>query len=275
MLEEIAKLLEEKKGILSFNDLRKIVEIVSLELHLDNSLANGLSLLSKEEAKVKFNMSDLALEFWYGGYYHLDKAIYLQYDNLYNNAVGNVIDGLTSDEKIIFINLSILLILLHELEHANQVNKRNGTILESIIIRESRETETDDTYAISPLERFANIHAYIQVLEIANMINASEKILNRLNKSLQNKLIYPYIWLIDNAVSPTIEYFKGFNKDEVIRLLEEKEQENNDIAFRLVFGLRLSPLEFKDSSWKRISYKSYRDVLYSGKSSVKSLRPNN
>lgn len=105
------------------------------------------------------------------------------------------------------------------------------------------------------------------------MLYSSKKITDRLNKLLQNKLIYPYIWLIDNTLSPTIEYFKAYSKDEVKHLIDEREEEQT-LAFRLVFGLKLTPLEFTNSSWKDLNYNDHKRVLYSNKSNIKSLRPN-
>lgn len=260
MIEKIAEILAIKKEILNINDLKKIVRIVVEDKSLEESLANGIIFMSREEAKKKFDFSELALDLWRGGYYVQDKAIYIQLDNLYEFC--NVEDEeMGYDDQVRFVNMRILFLLLHELEHANQENKKYGTYLEAQILFECDTKENDDTYAISPKERFANIYALIQILEIANMLGLSEKIINYFKKDLQRKMIFPYIWLIKSDVGPTNEYFKAHNNHAMFEKLNELSKDNLNLDFRILFGLPISKLEFDENKWQTFNYNDYKKIL--------------
>lgn len=264
MIEKIAKILAIKKDVLNIYDLKEIVKIVIEYERLEESLTNGIVFISKEEAKKKFEFSDLAIDFWRGGYYSLDKAIYMQLDNVYVFCKGSTNNKkLDREEQITITNLLILFILLHELEHANQENKKYGTYLEAQILFECATKENDDTYAISPKERFANIYALLQILEIANMLGLSEKIINYFKKDLQYKIIFPYIWLIKRNVGPTNEYFKAHNNYAMFEKLNELSKDNPNLDFRILFGLPISKLEFDENKWRIFDWDDYKKILVS------------
>ena len=117
-------------------------------------------------------------------------------------------------EEILYFNLRIAQVVLHEIEHANQKKMINNNSLESFILRISEIVpEKKQIYEYIPKERFAEIKSYA---EIILMTNYHEN--NNLNELLQieklQRLMRGYHYKESSIISPIESYFEiGERKD--------------------------------------------------------------
>jgi len=272
MIEKIAQMILRKAEVLDADSLKEIVKIVMMEEHLEDSLENGIVFLGRDQAQRQFAISDLEIDFWRGGYYAPNKALYVQYDNLSSFAMHNGKNlnfgfALMSEKR--FVNLIMTFLLLHELELANQENKKKEDDLEAEILKECVFPENDNTAVISPSKRLADIHAFIQIIEIVRTAKLPKEILDYFENLLQYKIISPYISVVNHDIGPSIEYFRKYNNDKMVEKLTDIGQSSLDLGFRLAYGLPISSLELGEKRWTQFDSEYYKKVLGAGKPSVK------
>lgn len=246
MLERIANILKEISSKLDLETLKKIVDIVIEEEHLDLFLSNKIIPIDRDYAKEKLSFSDLQYELFKAAYYVPNKAIYVNWDNIIESSkVENLEESTFLDEKrkIDFFNLNLLFYFLHEMEHVNQMQKNTG--LEGSILNACSSSENNDTYAISPKERFANIYAFCQIIEIAKMMKMPNTIILYFERRLKHNISNTYIWIMKDNEGPTNVYFRMHNNLEMIINYEES-LEKYPLIERLIYGLPISKIEYED-----------------------------
>lgn len=246
MIEELSRLLSQKTSIVDINDLQKIVEIVVSAENTNEFLINGLLPITKEQLKQYYpEMSDFNVYFCQGGYDKEAKTLFVLLENLMK--VANNYDGeLNTNYQVAFANLQITSTILHELEHVNQEQKKEG--LEGLILCASPAREPQKTYNISPRERFANIYSIIQTIDIAKRMNLPKEIISSFEKELRHYTIDQYIMLMvkKKNTGPTNEYFRINQIDMLTETLAESIEKYPDLEERLFFGLPITTKEYEN-----------------------------
>ena len=137
----------KKRDILDKKDLVKILEIAIVDKQLNDFVqsvniqlirSNGLASYSVDTKKITIYINTI--------------------ETMKNNIKKYTLIG-NEFEKILYTNLLILQVILHELEHASQQKNLNSAItLETLIIKLSQMINCDDMkklYEYCPCERFA------------------------------------------------------------------------------------------------------------------------
>ena len=173
---------------------------------------------------------------------------------------------LSVNEKIYFLYCELLIIILHEIEHANQHRTfhSNDKDLESLIIQASycisftkleekgyklediekqwKKTLSEEfhkeNYNISPIERLAEIKSLNITEQVFNIKNDDERISSvRSYIAASLKTIYENGY--DRYLSPTITYIQRFNP---FADLEEILDKSKGLSYkeRIIYGLQIS-----------------------------------
>lgn len=176
------------------------------------------------------------------------------YDKMITDIENNIL-CINSFEKVLYKNLSILQVILHEVEHANQQRiayKDNS--LEALILRLSYLVN-NVIYELSPEERLAEIKSFDEIYNLINCLDYNLYCLSNIikNDKLRRQLRgYHYK---NNYISiPIVDYFTiGKRKD----LLEVFSFNNNTfdkftLEDRFKYGFPISLEEYGESMKKTI-----------------------
>lgn len=156
---------------------------------------------------------------------------------IYSNVIKKMINNIDKNLKIensltknMYINLSILQVILHELEHVNQERIINYNTLEAFILRISQIVVPENQiYEVSPAERFAEIKSYNDILKIINSYRSDLKLSALIkNDELQRK-IRGYHYCDNRLHSPIVSYFEAGNKKQLLSSFEWYSNNDDDI----------------------------------------------
>lgn len=262
-MEKIIRIIYDKSikhSLLNLTDIMNILALVISNKQLDNYISN----IEVQKKRCKTTAS----------YSEYNKKIII-----YKEAVMSMIQNLCNNlriinnfEKTLYINLSIFQVILHEIEHANQLKKiMTVNDLETFIIRISRLVNFNNSYLYeyAPHERFAEIISYT---EIKNMLYYIIDELNELpsiiNTEILQRLLRRYHFSNDMIQYPINTYFQIGEKAKLLEVFEWYSQ-NNKTAFlqvakqynyqdRLLYGFPISTDEYFCSMKKLIfSLNSY------------------
>lgn len=221
-MENILKIiydLSANNKLLNINNIDKILEILINEKDLGEYISNI------EVQQIRSN--NLAS---YSNYY---KKIII-YSNIIDKMIIDIQYNVRSKKQLtknMYINLSVLQVILHEIEHANQEKIINYNTLESFILRISQIVENNNhIYEVNPIERFAEIKSYNDIFKIiAGYENdLSLKSLIK-NDELQRK-IRGYHYYNGKLYSPIELYFLMGRAEYLLSSFEWYSDDNNLFA---------------------------------------------
>lgn len=223
-MENIWKIIYDlsiNDNLLNISNIDKILEILIDEKDL------GEYILNIEVQQMRSN--NLAS---YSNYY---KKIVL-YSNVIDKMIADIHTNIKTNNNLtknLYINLSVLQVILHELEHANQEKIINCNTLESFILRISQIVKSQNQiYEFNPIERFAEIKSYNDLLKIVNYEN--DLFLKSLikNDELQRK-IRGYHYFNGKLYSPIELYFIKGKVDYLLSSFEWYSDDNNLFAINV------------------------------------------
>ncbi len=273
-------------------NIRKLINDYSLnnkyaDEYFFNVLFNEFMNLYKLNNTVKgFNINNDNNNFAEATYNIDKKIITINYLLLEDYIKDGKVNNYSNNNLYYFVNMKFLLAIMHELEHAKQLellstNKNNLTNLlikygYSFTILEFRNSIYtklcnyqvnnlyEKTYNYNPIERMANINSLFQLLSIFNKeYNLSDRVFNYFMNEMYKVIPNGYSKNIFNdIISPTEIFFKminnqniwknldfyNFNRHKMLELVTNK----YTLEERLTLGLPLSYDEIKNYSYKKI-----------------------
>lgn len=249
-MENILRIIYDKtinNKILNFKDIEKILELLVIEKCLNEYI------LSINVQPIRSN--NLA------SYSSYTKKI-----TIYTEMIGQMVKDIENNilntnnfETILYINLSILQILLHEVEHANQQKiAYNDNTLEALIIRLSYlvNNEYDEKiYEYCPEERLAEIKSFDEINNLIGYINKNLTSLPDILKMEKLKRqLRGYHYKNDNINIPIAEYFTYGNKPELLDGIDLTSNviENYTLSERFKYGFPISTSEYGTSMKKLV-----------------------
>lgn len=273
-------------------NIRKLINDYSLnnkyvDEYFFNILFNEFMNLYKLNNTVKdFNINNDNNNFAEATYNIDKKIITINYFLLEDYIKDGKDNNYSNNNLYYFVNMKFLLAVMHELEHAKQLEllstSKNDltnllikygysfTILE---FRNSIYTKLcnyqvnnlyEKTYNYNPIERMANINSLFQLLSIFNKeYNLSDRVFNYFMNEMYKIIPNGYSKnIFNNIISPTEVFFKminnqniwknldfyNFNRHKMLELVTNK----HTLEERLTLGLPLSYDEIKNYSYKKI-----------------------
>ena len=264
-----------KNRLLDKNAINKILEILIKHNNLDITfnVNNNPFLLREKYTYGCLDRRKHIIIYMQSIKYGIKLNDYMSDFSLENN--------LTNFEKILRLNLFILLNILHEIEHAIQINicrnNDNSTLENKLIILEEqykidyesilkfkfdndfiksflskvkeynmKDKLIGEYYYISLHERLADINAYDKILQLIQIIK--DEIINLYElinlMSIENKLQYYHM-----VNGPTIEFFSqiGLN-NELLSILNEYNIDNLPFEYRFKLGLPINNYEYQKTT---------------------------
>lgn len=210
-MENVLRIIYDKSinnKILNLNDIEKILELLVIDKNLNEYILNIDVQLIKSNNLASYSTYDKKITIFS-----------LTIKKMLQNIEKNVLI-LNNFEHQLYKNLSILQVLLHEVEHANQIKiSYNDNTLETFIIRISNlVNEKEDLYEFCPTERFAEIKSFEELLFLLNYITKRLDILPKVLETEKSQRLlkgyHYYNWLTIN--SPLITYFISGRKKHLL-----------------------------------------------------------
>ena len=273
-------------------NIRKLINDYSLnnkyaDEYFFNILFNEFMNIYKLNNTVKdFNINNDNNNFAEATYNIDKKIITINYFLLEDYIKDGKVNNYSNNNLYYFVNMKFLLAIMHELEHAKQLEllstSKNDltnllikygysfTILE---FRNSIYTKLcnyqvnnlyEKTYNYNPIERMANINSLFQLLSIFNKeYNLSDRVFNYFMNEMYKIIPNGYSKnIFNNIISPTEVFFKMINNQNIWKDLDfynfnihkmlELVTNKYTIEERLTLGLPLSYDEIKNYSYKKI-----------------------
>ena len=144
-------------------------------------------------------------------------------------------------ERIKYINLRILSILLHEIIHVQQTKKKNELILlsEEVEFNLKKQNKYSELlYLMNPVERQAQIIALEQTI-----VQANEQAIDKSTKFLRKQLIDYIKFGYAETIYPIMIYFRNTNVFE--KAIDYSKRVTNEFNEKIEYGCELSNAEFE------------------------------
>lgn len=244
-MENILKIIYDKSinnKIIDIKDIDKILDLLINEKQLNNYIlnidvqpirSNNLASYSNYSKKITV-------------YYH---TIELMLKNIESNIL-NIGDF----EKILYKNLSLLQVILHEVEHANQEKiAYNENSLEAFIIRLSylvKPEYNEKLYEFQPEERLAEIKSYENIIQFMNYFNDNLIFIPELlNMELLRRQLLGYHYKNSSINIPIVDFFTLGNKSELLNCIDLSSNFLKDYSLnnRFKYGFPISLDEYGNS----------------------------
>lgn len=239
-MENILKIIYDKSiknKILDIKDIDKILELLIANKGLNDYVLN---------INVQQIRSDNLASY---SSYTKNITVYIKaIDRMIKNIEKNIL--ITNDLEIsMYKNLSILQILLHEIEHANQQKiAYNENSLEALIIRMSYlipNAYSEKLYEYCPEERLAEIKSFENLLLVINYLNKKpNNLLEILNAEKLQRLLRGYHYINCSVISPLNAYFTLGNRADLLNCLNFK---INMLSEKMKFGFSISIDEYRNN----------------------------
>ena len=162
-------------------------------------------------------------------------------------------------EETLYINLSILQILLHEIEHANQQKiSYNSNTLEALIIRLSylvNNGYSEKLYEFCPEERLAEIKSFEEISSILSYINNRLILLpDIIEMEKLKRQLRGYHYKKNFVTVPIVEYFTLGNKGNLLEAFDLSDSVLNNYTLddRYKYGFPISNIEYGTSMKKLV-----------------------
>lgn len=249
-MENILKIIYDKSinnKIIDINDIDKILELLINKKQLNNYILSiDVQQIRSNNLASYSNYSKKITVYPY--------TIELMLDNIESNIL-NVSDF----EKILYKNLSLLQVVLHEIEHANQEKKLYvENTLESFILRMAYTVDNsyfESLYEYSPQERFAEIKSYKEVIFLISYIkNKLDKLPFILEMDKLQRFLRGYHYNQGKVNSPLITFFKQGNKELILKSFDWYKNNSFDKVYiqynleeRFNYGFPISLDEYSNS----------------------------
>ena len=173
--------------------------------------------------------------------------------------IENNILNTNNFETTLYKNLSILQILLHEIEHANQQKiAYNDNTLEALIIRLSYLVDNgydEILYDSCPEERLAEIKSFEEINTMISYINNKLILLpDIIEMEKLKRQLRGYHYKNDIITIPIVDYFTLGNKKELLEIfdLSNNVLENYALNDRYKYGFPISTNEYGISMKKLV-----------------------
>lgn len=249
-MESILKIIYDKtinNRILSFKDIEKILELLVIEKCLNEYILN---------INIQPTRSNIIASY---SNYTKKITIYIEMIEQMVKDIQNNILNTNNFETILYINFSILQILLHEVEHANQQKiAYNENTLEALIIRMSYLVDNsydEDLYEYCPEERLAEIKSFDEINNLIGYINQDLISLPDILKAEKLKRQLRGYHYKNNFINiPIVDYFTYGNKQQLIDGLDITGNaiEKYTLSDRFKYGFPISIEEYGTSTKKLV-----------------------
>lgn len=236
-MENILKIIYDKSinnKVLELKDIDKILELLVVNKCLNDYILNINIQPIRSNNLASYSS------------YTKNITIYTKViEQMIKNIEKNIL--IASDLEIsMYKNLSILQVLLHEVEHANQQKiAYNENSLEALIIRMSyliHGAYGEKLYEFCPEERFAEIKSFEDLLLMINYLN---KKLNNLSEILNTeklqRLLRGYHYINGCIDAPLITYFTIGKRADLLNCFDLNTDLLNE---RMKFGFPISIDEY-------------------------------
>lgn len=249
-MENILKIIYDKSfnnKIIDINDIDKILELLINEKQLNNYIlnidvqpirSNNLASYSNYSKKITIYSNTIEL--------------------MLKNIESNILN-ISNFEKTLYKNLSLVQVILHEIEHANQekISYIENT-LEAFIIRMAYTVDNsyfESLYEYSPQERLAEIKSYREVISLTSYIkNKLDKLPLILEMDKLQRFLRGYHYSQGKVISPLITFFKQGKKEFVLQSFDWYRKDSLDMVYtqynleeRFNYGLPISLDEYSNS----------------------------
>lgn len=173
--------------------------------------------------------------------------------------IESYIININKFEETLYINLSILQILLHEIEHANQQKiSYNSNTLEALIIRLSylvNNGYSEKLYEFCPEERLAEIKSFEEISSILSYINNRLILLpDIIEMEKLKRQLRGYHYKKNFVTVPIVEYFTLGNKGNLLEAFDLSDSVLNNYTLddRYKYGFPISNIEYGTSMKKLV-----------------------
>ena len=253
-MENVLKIIYDKSidnKIIDIKDIDKILELLIIDSQLNNYIlnidiqpirSNNLASYSNYSKKITI----------------YSQTIELMLKNIENNLLTTNVF-----EKMLYKNLSLLQILLHEIEHANQTKiAYTENTLEAFIIRMAYtvcDSYFESLYEYSPQERLAEIKSYRKIISLISYIkNKLETLPLILETEKLQRYLRGYHYSNGKVICPFITFFTTGKKEQILLSFEWYSKQSLDLVYkeynlneRFNYGFPIS-LEEYSNSMKRL-----------------------
>ena len=244
-MENILKIIYDKtinNKILNLNNIEKILELLVIEKCLNEYILNIniQQIRSNNLASYSSNTKKITL--------------YTEMIEQMVKNIGNNILNTNDFETTLYINLSILQVILHEVEHANlQKIAYNDNTLEALIIRMSYLVNSgcdEKLYEYCPEERLAEIKSFEEINTLIRYIN--ENLISLPDIIEMEKLkrqLRGYHYKNNFVTIPIVDYFALGKKKKLLESFELSSNvlEKYTLNDRFKYGFPISTNEYGNS----------------------------
>lgn len=249
-MENILKIIYDKSinnKVIDINDIDKILELLINKKQLNDYILNI------DVQPIRSN--NLAS---YSSYTKKITIYSCMIELMLNNIENNILN-ISDFEKILYKNLSLLQVILHEIEHANQekiLYVENN--LQSFILRMAYTVDNfcfESLYEYSPQERLAEIKSYREIISLISYIkNKLDKLPFILEIEKLQRFLRGYHYSQGKVNSPLITFFKQGNRELVLQSFDWYEKNSFDMVYtqynleeRFNYGFPISLNEYSNS----------------------------
>lgn len=249
-MENILKIIYDKtvnNKILNLKDIEKILEVLVVEKKLNDYISDISIQQIRSNSLASYST------------YTKKITIYTEMINKMTKDIEKNILNISEFEAILYKNLLILQILLHEVEHANQQKiAYNDNTLEALIIRLSyliNNGYDESLYEYCPEERLAEIKTFEEILTLINHIDKKLITLPEIIETEKLKRqLRGYHYKNKFITIPIVDYFTIGNRKELLDTFDLsnscfKDYELND---RCKYGFPISINEYGTSMKKLV-----------------------
>ncbi len=247
-MENILRIIYDKSlnnKILNQNDIEKLIEYIVINKSLNDYILNIDFQPIRSNNLASYSTYTKIITIY-------TKTIDKMITNLENNFLST-----NNFEKILYKNLSILQVILHEIEHANQqrIAYKDNT-LEALVLRLSYLVN-NEIYEISPEERLAEIKSFNEIYNLINYLDINlYSISNIIKIDKLKRQLRGYHYKNNNITSPTVDYFTLGNKKTLLEALHLKDNiyDKYTLEDRFKYGFPISLEEYGESMKKTIIF---------------------
>ncbi len=241
-MENILKIVYDKTNnneILNLKDIEKILELLVVEKCLNKYILNIDVQLIRSNNLASYST------------YTRNITVYTENIEQMVKDIDNNILNVNKFEATLYKNLSILQILLHEIEHANQQKiAYYDNTLEALIIRLSYLVNNgydEKLYELCPEERLAEIKSFEEINTIISYINNKLELLPHIIETEKLKRqLRGYHYKNNFVTVPIIEYFTIGKKEKLLEAFDLSKSALNKYTLndRYKYGFLISNIEY-------------------------------
>ena len=249
-MESILKIIYDKtidNKILDLKDIENILEILVIEKNLNDYILN----INIQQIRSN-NLASYSS-------YTKEITVYTEMINKMVKDIEKSILNINVFETTLYKNLSILQILLHEVEHANQQKiAYHDNTLEALIIRLSYLVNNGydkNLYEYCPEERLAEIKTFEEICILVNYINKELITLpNIIETEKLKRQLRGYHDKDDFVNIPIVDYFTIANKNKLLDAFDLSNAciEDYTLSDRYKYGFPISIDEYGISMKKLV-----------------------